>query len=1301
MEKQDFLRVFELLDAVLDAEEDAWIDVDPPRSARDLAGGLISDLPPAGKRAYSLHADAKAAREFDAISAGANAAELLRIARRYPHTPTETDIFWLLSQRAWDQGFFESTDLLLRRSGAQGRDFVHGSDRRLQQAVSQTAAGIAATDIGLGTHPAVRWAKDYAERDSGGAWRASARASGSSRVEDGLSKGRIAVSWEAVIASSRSRSGSLGLDRVASDVRTEPIIAKGLVLSRTENNVIATSEQSGRRVWETPSNEPLAGAAQRRHGELLAGLGISSDASRVFVIEPSPLAQQSQLGTDRQHIWGGRRPRAWRPEPNQLSAYDLRDQGKLTWSLTRSGDDGAPKPLSLLGAPLCFDGRLLALIDSEQTVMLIEIDPLTGALLWRQPLIGADRAPIRGSSDVWAGITPVTSDGIVVCPTRGGIVVAFDWVRQTLLWAYRFPVDEDSDSGSSGHDAMWRECQAVIRSDKVLVCSPDSDLLHCVDLQSGEPRWTASCPEARYLSVTREAAIASGYQSLDGFDLATGDRLWTRKLPTGAVLAGRPLETGGQVLLPMTGGKILTIDGADGEIENDSSELVEAPSVLIAHRGDLLAAGRDYLVRYVSGGSGTSGTAVARSPTQRLRDSLAARQAGEYDLALSELRSLVSEDLDRSAARSAYLELLVSLPVHEGLEQDAALLDRLREVRPADAEAAVAAAVVAVRRLDQDRLLKAISDISGEIYSPDRLVLVEGDRFVAIEDAVRGTLGRLNSAVEQPLDVVSRSSARTLAASQRWLEADQARWRLESQPTPDTAAARAVDWSSHQVAAEVQPSRSGLLQTTGRGRDFSGLIRVSLERIGPADPRAPTGFVLASNGSRLMGKNNEGEVLFALDTSEDSEVLLKAAREPMEKPWAWIAGRVLLVASRNDVACYDLLSDGQSRVRLWTASGSLRTAMARRGESDGPPAEWVRSWSGPAEVVLVTRSRAVVSNRGRLYCFDLLSGVLRWESALTDADGLWGSGEHLWVVHSDRTATKLAMVDGAVSGKAVPSRMELVSAAGDRFVGVERVNGTPHLMVCDAADLRVLVDLPIRAESFKVWRGEGRMCGVVAEPGSIHTIDVEKGGVVSEKVFAADLESIGSVRMVGGRLLVFVPGAADVRGGEAVDSLEAGSPFTGRVYSLDPSTGEANWSSPVEVQGLGLLDRQAEDDVLAFGARVTSVDGRRMTRVMLLDAATGVLLYSGELIGSTPLNGYHLRSDRTATPPRFEVELSGETLTLLSLPTPRPPEPPPSVKIASVAGAAEVDIWELGQELKRAFEQAADEVEPQTPAEEK
>jgi hypothetical protein len=148
---------------------------------------------------------------------------------------------------------------------------------------------------------------------------------------------------------------------------------------------------------------------------------IESDSGRTGESNVGPPGGQPQFGFN-----GGGRGAA---RSNSLAAYDIFDKGSLRWRLPRAvpGDD-PPAEVWYMGAPLTIGDQLFVLVEERGEIRLDVLAADDGRLLWSQPLAELDEDQVNNGSlsqsRRMAGLSPSFAEGVLVCPTGAGAVVA-------------------------------------------------------------------------------------------------------------------------------------------------------------------------------------------------------------------------------------------------------------------------------------------------------------------------------------------------------------------------------------------------------------------------------------------------------------------------------------------------------------------------------------------------------------------------------------------------------------------------------------------------------------------------------------------------------------------------------------------------------------------------------------------------------------------------------------------------------------------------------------------------------------
>src|SRR6185369_12312211 len=145
-----------------------------------------------------------------------------------------------------------------------------------------------------------------------------------------------------------------------------------------------------------------------------------------------------------------------------------------------------------LGAPLPVGDQVYALAEFSGEIRLLCLDARTGNLEWKQPLATIESYSITNDpSRRLAGASPSLADGILVCPTSAGAVVAVDLTTRTLRWGYQFTRSDMTGNRGAGFRqpfqqvqsvtsvSKWLDSTATIAEGSVVLTPPESQQLHC------------------------------------------------------------------------------------------------------------------------------------------------------------------------------------------------------------------------------------------------------------------------------------------------------------------------------------------------------------------------------------------------------------------------------------------------------------------------------------------------------------------------------------------------------------------------------------------------------------------------------------------------------------------------------------------------------------------------------------------------------------------------------------------------------------------------------------------------------
>ena len=474
----------------------------------------------------------------------------------------------------------------------------------------------------------------------------------------------------------------------------QPLAVGDVVLMRTPERLLAIDFETGKRVWEYPwwsasyedvsltshansGSEELAVRREKRFQCLWqdAPYGqLSSDGESVYMLDDLHYATPMG-GTFRPGIGGLRFRSQDAPKSNnQLVALDLGRQGSLRWMVGSETGLDEPKLAGafFLGPPLPLSGHLYAMVELGEDVLLVVLDAATGKQEWAQQLGHVESTPI--DEDILrrlAGATPSYSDGVLICPTSAGSVVAVDIATRSLMWGYQYKQVQRASQFAFNRgfaipqdqsERRWLDASVTISDGAALVTPVDEDKIICLDLnmEQGKARWEAGrdgdLADALYIGCIHEGrALVVCKHKLVSLQMNDGKPAWQEPVELrrgdSEMPSGRGFQSGDFYYLPTTTSALLKISLGDGKIVSRTA----TPSPL----GNLICH----------------------------RDEVVTHSAGSVAVyfQIASLRALVAKRLEQDADDSWALARQGELLLHDGESEDALrVLRRAHELDPDD-----------------------------------------------------------------------------------------------------------------------------------------------------------------------------------------------------------------------------------------------------------------------------------------------------------------------------------------------------------------------------------------------------------------------------------------------------------------------------------------------------------------------------------------------------------------------------------------------------------------------------------------
>lgn len=672
---------------------------------------MLGELSPSAIETYELRYGPMARKLFQEAGATRDWRAVEMVRRKYFHTKAGYDASYILAQRELLGGHALAASLLLDDVVALPRAVEHLGDAALQMhAAARKIAGRDAAELKPSDSSKV---DAYATVDEFKPSQSNDYAMfGGGPARNGNTAGQMPltnVRWELPTTSSPRQERAL--QTVASELATSgklpppswtPLRVGDQLLMRTTEMLVGVDYETGKRVWTYPwfsssaekekavfdtldgDGGPGDLLSQRVWNDLPYGQ-VTSDGERVYMIDD--LAEVEAASFNSIGL-GGTRPADNRT--NTLIALELETEGKLRWRIGAGADD--PSDLSnafFLGPPLPLDGRLYVMVELAGDVNLCCLDPVTGSELWRQQLVAVesgsvDRDPIRRV----AGATPTYQEGLLICSTGAGAVVAIDLSDRMLRWGLSFDRNTEMVRSISGRGTVeatqlmqrWYSGTAIAIDDTLLVTPIESDRLFGLDLLTGKRRFAEkSRVHMRYLAGARDGKFfVVGSKQMRAYDLESGRSVWTSPgdlVTAGQQISGVGVFGDGDYLLPTTSNQLI-------RVSLDNGTVLDRRNTRYA-LGNLLAVDGNVVVQGITSLSVAYGEATLEPIVNKMLD----RDPDDFEALVRKSELLIQHGQRREA-----LEMLARARAMDPANDEvhllsvAAMLGELREDLDADSE---------------------------------------------------------------------------------------------------------------------------------------------------------------------------------------------------------------------------------------------------------------------------------------------------------------------------------------------------------------------------------------------------------------------------------------------------------------------------------------------------------------------------------------------------------------------------------------------------------------------------------------
>lgn len=413
-----------------------------------------------------------------------------------------------------------------------------------------------------------------------------------------------------------------------------PLLVGRKVIARTPTSLRALDLDTGNLLWETARDdvpdrilsgeiEPLPGDRGSILDPLLkdriflnAAYGtLSADSNSVFCVERLGMPAQNSIPNMRYIAPSGQlnlHPLSAQTD-SELSAYALQD-GRRLWTVGGNSRKFPERQLAggyFLGPPLPLGGQLFGLAEFERRIVLYVLDAADGNLQWSLPLQEFELDVSHDPDRARAGLSPSFDDGVLVCPTGSGVVVAVDVSTRQLIWASRYRILTQGGRANAARqiammrlaarrgaiprtptvNAHWLDALAMIGGNRVILTPLDADKLLCFDLHDGTLLWEQPRKNRLFVGgIHGDSLIVVGTATVERLSLDNGQLIEMSRISIPPP-SGRGLLSADRYDLPLSTGEIASIDLTTDSVDS----LITLPPG--ATPGNLVAAGDNIIMQ--------------------------------------------------------------------------------------------------------------------------------------------------------------------------------------------------------------------------------------------------------------------------------------------------------------------------------------------------------------------------------------------------------------------------------------------------------------------------------------------------------------------------------------------------------------------------------------------------------------------------------------------------------------------------------------------------------------------------------
>jgi len=609
IERGQFAEAIRALQPVLSDPQNTLVFLDGRYiDAKIAANRLIGSLPSEARTAYERDFGVLARHELERALATGRVNQILAVAAAYRHTEAGCQALAAAVGLFFDSGQFieaaaAARELLETPEAVQASAAVArlvtarirlGQAAAAQQWIEYRRDLLSHHDIEIQgrKHRLDEWLLECIQSHKAGARPGGARVNGghSQMVDLGsFERPSVRTLWSKRFEGSRvaaSLAQELIVRRVESGIppvfHPVPLIVDQTLIVRRNDELAAYDLRDGKLLWCDDVSPPGSSSLE---SETLADrafcggpqCALSTDGERVFTV-----VEDSLTFVNPGFMRRGRRMLVDVPAKNSLAAYDLHS-GKRLWQLTEiqplvppPATEQADHDVDFLGPPLSCGGTLYVLGRTNEGANLLALNPADGTVRWGKSLAGFSGFETDSTSIFGPACVPIERDGLLICPTPEGILIAFDLATRTCRWAYRAQPTEEPmrlparwgrrfPVGEARWLTGWRENLVRMDEERCLFVSPRSTAIHALAIDTGKLIWTQPVAKGLFLGpIFGDRLLAiSQYRAL-AFDAANGSLLWSSAI---GLPSGRGFLSGERYLLPQSEGGLAAIDVHRGVVD--------------------------------------------------------------------------------------------------------------------------------------------------------------------------------------------------------------------------------------------------------------------------------------------------------------------------------------------------------------------------------------------------------------------------------------------------------------------------------------------------------------------------------------------------------------------------------------------------------------------------------------------------------------------------------------------------------------------------------------------------------------